>query len=364
MRRELSAPDEWKCPSIGKSGQLFLDPSGAKPHRPVGSSLRRTGRSTVIRKRTFVTNMISGPQTIVEAIEADCDSGVCHHEDHASVALVLGRKKWSPERRMRARVVAGVLGTGVVQADRLISRAKRKGWEWDEVDWDQLAGKDLSFQERVGRLEEQLGPTTTGEEERETLEAELAAFEEAIREEERAAALEEAPPRELTLEECQDLLQESRRKDVLRNALRAVPWNPRKIGDFFKGCFREGHEIGVRARYGGEAFPEPVVRIFCKRSMLPQPLRGFWTRVPEDLHEEILDKGSTPLLRKFITVGVPPRDRTSRAQGRTRCGWRVTKGDLILIGGLLAVGAGTLAAIALLKRNPRNAPSGNAQNPL
>ncbi len=260
--------------------------------------------------------------------------------------------------------MAGVLGTGVVQADRLIARAKRKGWEWDEVDWDQLAGKDLSFQERVGRLEEQLGPTTTGEEEKETLEAELAAFEESIREEERAAALEEAPPRELTLEECQDLLQESRRKAVLRNAIRAVPWNPDKIGDFFKDCFREGHEIGVRARYGGEAFPEPVVRVFCKRSMLPQPLRGFWTRVPEDLHEEILDKGSAPLFRTYITVGVPPRDRTSRAQGRTRRGWRVTKGDLILIGGLLAVGAGTLAAIALLKRNPRNAPSGNAQNPL
>ncbi len=309
-------------------------------------------------------SMIPGPQTIPGGIEADCDSGVCHHEDHDSMALVLGRKKWSAERRKRAQVVAGVLGTGVVQADRLIARAKRKGWEWDEVDWDQLAGKDLSFQERVGRLEEQLGPTTTGEEERETLEAELVAFEEAIREEERAAALEEAPPRELTLEECQDLLQESRRKAVLRNAIRAIPWNPRRIADYFKDCFEEGHSIGVRARYGGQAFPEPVIRIFCKRSMLPPDLQGFWTRVPEDLHEEILDKGSAPLLRKFITVGVPPRDRTSRAHGRTHRRWRVTKGDLILIGGLLAVGAGTLAAIALLKRDPRNAPSGDAQNPL
>ncbi len=278
--------------------------------------------------------------------------------------LVLARKKWSPERRRRAQIVAGVLGTGVVQADRLIARAKRKGWEWDEVDWDQLSGKDLSFQERVGRLEEQLGPTTTGEEEKETLEAELAVFEEAIREEERAAALEEVPVRELTLEECQDLLREARRKSIIRRALEAVPWSPQHIERFFKDCFEEGHEIGVRARYGGQAFPEPVVNIFCRREQLPAGLRGFWTRVPKDLHEEILDKGSAPLLRKFITVGVPPRDRTSRAQGRTHRGWRVTKGDLILIGGLLAVGAGTLAAIALLKRDPRNAPSGNAQNPL
>ncbi len=70
------------------------------------------------------------------------------------------------------------------------------------------------------------------------------------------------------------------------------------------------------------------------------------------------------LLRKFVSVGLPPRDRISRTQGRVHHGGKLTKGDLLLIGGLLAVGAGTWAAIALLKRNPRNAPSGNAQNPL
>ncbi len=30
MRRELSAPDEWKSPFIGKSGHILLDPSEAK----------------------------------------------------------------------------------------------------------------------------------------------------------------------------------------------------------------------------------------------------------------------------------------------------------------------------------------------
>ncbi len=102
-----------------------------------------------------------------------------------------------------------------------------------------------------------------------------------------------------------------------------------------------------RARYGGQVFPEPVVNIFCRREQLPAGLRGFWTRVPEDLHEEILDKGSAPLLRKFITVGLPPRDRTSRAQGRVHHGGNLTKADTVLLGVLAALGLGTLAALAL-----------------
>ncbi len=266
---------------------------------------------------------------------------------------MLARKpeKWTPERRRRAQIVAGILGTGVIQADRLISRAERKGFSWDEITWEELSGRDLSFQDRVDKLEEMIGPTTGAGEEEEILEAELAAFEEAIRAEERAAALEEAPPRELTLEECHDLLREERRKSVIRKAIQALPWDPGNVERFFKSCFEEGHSIGVRARYGGEAFPEPVVHVFCKREQLPTGLKGFWTRVPEDLHEQILEKGATALLRKFITVGVPPRDRMSRGrtQGRPRRGARLTKGDIVLLGGLLAVGGGILAAIALSK---------------
>ncbi len=146
--------------------------------------------------------------------------------------------------------------------------------------------------------------------------------------------------------------------------VQAVPWNPRKIGDYFKDCFEEGHSIGVRARYGGEVFPEPVVNIFCRREQLPAGLRGFWTRVPKDLHEAILDKGSAPLLRKFITVGVPPRERMSRAEGRTHHGGSLTKADKVLLGVLAALGVGTFAVLALFGRaefgNDHETPSESA----
>lgn len=70
-------------------------------------------------------------------------------------------KKWSAERKRRAELVAKEADCSVVEADGLIQRAKSKGYDYDEVDWDELQGKDLEYSERVEKLEKQVGTTRT-----------------------------------------------------------------------------------------------------------------------------------------------------------------------------------------------------------
>jgi hypothetical protein len=68
-------------------------------------------------------------------------------------------RKWNAERRRRAKYVAEVVGCSGVQADALIRRARGNGYEYDTVDWDQLQGRDLQFDERLGKLEHMVGKT-------------------------------------------------------------------------------------------------------------------------------------------------------------------------------------------------------------
>jgi len=68
-------------------------------------------------------------------------------------------KKWSAERRRRANYVANTVGCSVIQGDALIRRARSNGYDYDVVDWDRLQGKDLQFDERVGKLEHMIGRT-------------------------------------------------------------------------------------------------------------------------------------------------------------------------------------------------------------
>jgi hypothetical protein len=74
-------------------------------------------------------------------------------------------KPWDRERKRRARIVATTLVSDVITSDALISRAQRKGWDYDTVNWDELQGKDLSFDDRLVRLERQTGETQTHSEE-------------------------------------------------------------------------------------------------------------------------------------------------------------------------------------------------------
>jgi hypothetical protein len=70
-------------------------------------------------------------------------------------------RKWSAERKRRAQIVAEQVGCSEVEADALIKRADAKGYEYDEVDWDRLQGKDLTYSERVEKLEDRVGSTRT-----------------------------------------------------------------------------------------------------------------------------------------------------------------------------------------------------------
>lgn len=76
-------------------------------------------------------------------------------------AFIARAKRWTATRRKRARYVARTTGATVMQADHLITRAQSKGWDYDTVNWDELQGKDLSYDERVRKLQSQVGRTTT-----------------------------------------------------------------------------------------------------------------------------------------------------------------------------------------------------------
>jgi hypothetical protein len=70
------------------------------------------------------------------------------------------REKWSAQRKKEAKATADRVGCSTIQADALNQRAKRAGRQYDEVDFDQLQGKDLQYSERVAKLDQQLGVST------------------------------------------------------------------------------------------------------------------------------------------------------------------------------------------------------------
>ena len=97
--------------------------------------------------------------------KAEGQANISHYDGRARASskskVGSSSKRWTTERRRRAEIVAGQVGCSVVEADGLIRRAKSKGYEYDEVDWDRLQGKDLEYSERVEKLERQVGETRT-----------------------------------------------------------------------------------------------------------------------------------------------------------------------------------------------------------
>ena len=81
-------------------------------------------------------------------------------------------KTWDRQRYSRAKVIAESTGSTYFQADALAKTAWRIGLDPGKVDWDQLQGKDLSYDEKVEKLGEMTGMSTKTEKEQE-LEHEL-----------------------------------------------------------------------------------------------------------------------------------------------------------------------------------------------
>ena len=77
-------------------------------------------------------------------------------------------KKSIHEKAEERREVLYVMKTtdcnNYIEAKALVERAKNKGVDYDKVDWDQLQGKDLTYGDRVRRLDQQIGKTYTDEE--------------------------------------------------------------------------------------------------------------------------------------------------------------------------------------------------------
>ncbi len=75
------------------------------------------------------------------------------------------------------------------------------------------------------------------------------------------------------------------------------------------------------------------------------------------------DRGFRPWAEEMLSKAEEMAGDDFDEEAQPRLGPEMTKAIEASLQAL-EVGAGTWAAIALSKRNPRNAPSGNAQNPL
>lgn len=88
---------------------------------------------------------------------------------------------WTRERRRRAQYVSKTTGASVIESDALIKRANSKGHDYDTYDWDKIQGKDLTYHERVGKMESGIGKTTTPSQEYQEVASDEAKFKQEMR---------------------------------------------------------------------------------------------------------------------------------------------------------------------------------------
>ncbi|MFP4197293.1 MAG: hypothetical protein ACLFS6_06535 [Methanomassiliicoccales archaeon] len=110
-------------------------------------------------------------QKTAEELREELDEAQTTLDDYHKEELEVSKKsrrKWDPERKRRARQVADTADCSVIEADAMIQRANRAGYDHDEVNWDRVQGKDLEYSERVHLLDKELHveTKTKGETER------------------------------------------------------------------------------------------------------------------------------------------------------------------------------------------------------
>ncbi len=81
---------------------------------------------------------------------------------HRKLKKSIGEK--SEERHAVLYVMRTTQNKNYIESRALIKRAKSKGVPYDLVDWDRLQGADLTYGDRVRRLDRQIGKTYTDEE--------------------------------------------------------------------------------------------------------------------------------------------------------------------------------------------------------
>lgn len=128
--------------------------------RARAETVKKTKRLPAREKKKRILRIRKETKKKVEAAAKEDIKELKKHEGLVQ-RVTRAAKKWTTERRRRANYVAETTGCNAIQADSLIRRAHLKGWDYDTVDWDQLQGKDLQYDERLGKLEQMVGKTYT-----------------------------------------------------------------------------------------------------------------------------------------------------------------------------------------------------------
>lgn len=90
---------------------------------------------------------------------------------------IINTKPWPSRRHYEAEYVGAVTKTPIIFADLLVQRAKNAGVAYDLIDWDQLQGADLSYWEKVDKLEDLIGKTYTSSSAQQEMRAMVDAYE-------------------------------------------------------------------------------------------------------------------------------------------------------------------------------------------
>jgi hypothetical protein len=161
-------------PGSGKDGALNDDKQGArqdidKSKRDIDEALARNEAERKIiddsdapesRKEEVEKRRTEKAAREIKAAKDKAQRSLDDYHKDELEASKRNHDKWSPQRKKEAQEISRRVGCSPIQADALNQRAKRAGQSYDTVDWDQVQGKDLTYPERVGKLDQTVGRRT------------------------------------------------------------------------------------------------------------------------------------------------------------------------------------------------------------
>lgn len=122
----------------------------AKTGEDLSETERKAANEAIEAARTAIDKATAEVKGIIEKAKGEQDTRIRRFQG-----------RWDPERKRRAETVAEIVGCSIFEADALIQRAKRAGYDYDVVNWDSIQGKDLEYTELVEKLDRDLNTETT-----------------------------------------------------------------------------------------------------------------------------------------------------------------------------------------------------------
>jgi len=121
----------------------------------------KEGKESSEAEKTAANEAIEAATTAIEKATTEVKGIIEAAKEEQDHKIRRFQGKWDAERKRRAEIVAHTVGCSMFEADALIQRAKRVGFDYDLVNWDSIQGKDLEYSEWVEKLDKDLNKETS-----------------------------------------------------------------------------------------------------------------------------------------------------------------------------------------------------------